>query len=94
MSRYSAPDRERGGAWGEIVWRHQNPPGRYIVSVGERRVGEVWNMRPGWFAIAYAPRERLLGLRGVHGFRTRWAATEYILDVGVRPPRSDDTEED
>jgi hypothetical protein len=86
VSRYSALDGVTG-AWGDIIWRKSY--GRYLVYVGERCVGEVWPMTLGWMAISYAPAERLRGLRGVAGFGTRWAATEYILDVGVRPPRED-----
>ena len=89
MSRYSARDKVTG-QWGDIVWRKQGTPAfRYIVSVGNRRVGEVWPMSGGWTAISYAQGSDLLGLRGVHGFRTRWTATEYLLDVGVRPRREE-----
>lgn len=87
MSRYSVPDKALDGAWGDIMWRKSH--GRYLVYVGERIVGEVWRMQLGWFAVSYAQGEALLGLRGVHGFVSRWAATEYILDVGVRPKRED-----
>jgi hypothetical protein len=90
MSRHSAFDQVTG-AWGEIKWlsrpvpQHLGPDiRRYVVQVGERKVGEVWAMEPGWLAISGADKPHLRGLRGVSGFRTRWAATEYILDVGVR----------
>jgi hypothetical protein len=87
VSRYSAPDKLNGDAWGEIVWLHRpEPEGRYVVTVGPRRIGEVWRMgRRRWHAISYAQGADLLGLRGVAGFGTRWAATEYLLEVGVRP---------
>lgn len=94
MSRYSAYDKVTG-RWGEIRWLHRpiptDPPiNRYLVKVGDRSVGEVWPFSPfGWKAISYAQGADLLGLRAVDGFRTRWKATEYLLDVGVRPPRKD-----
>lgn len=97
MSRYSAFDKVTG-AWGEIVWLlrpvHLHPPVvRYLVKVGERTVGEIWFLHKGWTAISYAEKGELRGLRGVDGFRTRWAATEYLLEVGVRPLRKDEEDE-
>jgi hypothetical protein len=96
MSRYSAFDQVTG-AWGEIKWLPRpvptGPDGavtrRYVVKVGERTVGEIWALDRGWHAISAAQGPMLRGLRGVDGFRTRWAATEYLLNVGVRPPRTD-----
>lgn len=92
MSRFSAFDADLG-QWGEIVWRAQRDADgrifRYVVSVGDRKVGEVWPMRPGWHAVSYARPERLLGLRGVDDFRTRWSATEYLLNVGLRTYRTE-----
>lgn len=89
MSRYYAMDKVTGGV-GDIVWHKQPLPGdlryRYIVTVGNRKIGEIWPMGDGgWSAISYARGSDLRGLRSVDGFRTRWAATEYLLNVGVRP---------
>ena len=77
--------------WGVIVWRKQdlgNGIHRYIVSVGDRKIGEVWPVDAighTWTAISYAQGSELLGLRGVDGFATRWYATQYLLNVGVWP---------
>lgn len=93
MSRYSAFD-QHTGRWGEIVWLPRHVPTtstkqtpRYLVKVGERSVGEVWKMDRGWHPIAYG--DNLRGPRAVDDFRTRWAATVYILNIAVRPPRED-----
>jgi hypothetical protein len=97
VSRYFAFDKTLGeGRWGDIVWRYRpvglpdSPVKRYIVSVGDRTVGEIWWVTRGWTAISHAQGDDLLGLRSVEGFRTRWAATEYLLNVGVRPARERD----
>lgn len=93
MSRYFAFDKTTG-KFGDIVWRKQmvDPSDRksyrYLVSVGDRLVGEVWDLGlRGWTGIAHGDSEELLGLRSMGGFRTRWYATNYILEIAVQEPR-------
>lgn len=92
MSRYSAFDKLTG-QWAEITWRKQRLSDnayRYIVKVGDRSIGEVWPTdKEGWLAISYAQGSELLGFRSVEGFASRWYATVYLLNVGVRPPKED-----
>ena len=82
-----ACDKTRGNTWAPVHWTCPPGarPGEYVVTVGDRKVGEVWKGRSGWLAISAAAPEHLIGIRGVGGFATRLAATMYVLDVGVRP---------
>jgi hypothetical protein len=75
--------------YGDIVWRKAGPADlrHFSVSVGDQRIGQVFGPSrrgDGWAAVSNARDEHLRGMRSVEGFVTRWAATEYLLDVGFR----------
>jgi hypothetical protein len=58
------------------------------VSLGDRNIGMVSGPDDltGWTAISSAQPPRLIGLRMVNGFKSRWLAVDYLLNVGVRLP--------
>lgn len=69
---------------------HRRKGNRSLVGLGKRFIGEIHgpDSLDGYTAISHAQPPRLLGLRMVSGFRTRWQAVEYLLNVGVRLPQN------
>lgn len=87
MSKYSSFDPVTG-RHGDIVIHRRGANGASLVSLGERTIGQVFgpDSYDGWTALSHAQPPRLIGIRMVRGFRSRWKAVEYLLDVGVRLP--------
>lgn len=88
MGNYSCMD-PKTGKYEDIVYRHKGrPQGNTLVYLGDRLIGEIFGPSErllDWVAVSHADKDDLKGLRMVQGFRTRRAATEYLIDVGVRP---------
>lgn len=76
------------GKYGDIVVHRPYQNQMCQVSLGERNIGIVAGPDDltGWTAISSAQGPRLLGLRMVNGFKSRWLAVDYLLNVGVRLP--------
>lgn len=52
----------------------------YTFYIGDILIGQIFDEgRRGWAAVAAKPPTK--GLNGVHGFRTRYDASEYLLRV-------------
>lgn len=85
MGKYFAPDPVTG-VYADIVVKRPYHAGLCVVMLGERRIGQVYQSNiEGWGAISEAHGDNLHGLRHVKGFRSRWFAVKYLLDVGVYP---------
>lgn len=89
MGKFFAWSGETGKV-GNISYRNRLTIGnvtRYVVDVDGIRIGEIWcnhERRGRCSAVSHAEKGVLIGPRMVEGFVNRWAATEYLLNVGFR----------